>query len=89
MEIEPRFISRRAAAAWAGVSIPTWNLEVKAGKWPMGVPTGAKGGRLRWDLTQLKAMADSRATLGGPIDDYEVARAEAAARRQRNLKTKG
>lgn len=82
----PRYLSRRLAAQWAGVSITTWDQEVAAGKWPKGLPRGKKGGKLTWDLVQLEARANRRIGVGGPIDDYDMVRAEAAARRQRHPK---
>jgi hypothetical protein len=82
--MQPRFLSRKLAAAWAGVSVATWDQEVAAGKWPAGEPRGAKGGKLTWDIKKLEARADGSPGPGGPVDDYEVARAKAAARRQRD-----
>jgi hypothetical protein len=83
----PRFLGRRLAAAWAGVSVATWDQEVRAGKWPAGEARGAKGGKLTWDIKKLEARADGSPAPGGPNNDrYEILRAKAAARRERDAR---
>jgi len=42
----PAMLSRAEAAAYVGVSVETFEAEMVEGKWPEGIPRGAKGGKL-------------------------------------------
>ncbi|HEV2674093.1 MAG TPA: hypothetical protein VGV37_06085 [Aliidongia sp.] len=82
----PRFLGRDMAAAFVGVSPNTFDAEVSKGKWPPGIPRGERGGKLTWDRRALEMIADAELGIAEGADDYEVVRAKAAARRQRDLK---
>jgi predicted DNA-binding transcriptional regulator AlpA len=56
--IEPRYLSRREAAAYLGVSPTTFDEEVSAGLWPPPRRRGAKGTSITWDRRLLDAFAD-------------------------------
>jgi hypothetical protein len=59
----PRYLSREQAAAYDGVSVDTFDYEVRAGLWPAARAGGAKGGLLTWDVALLNAAADREAGL--------------------------
>jgi hypothetical protein len=59
----PRCLGRGQAAAYLGVSIDTFDAEVRAGYWPGPERRGAKGGRLTWDRMLLDAAQDRRSRL--------------------------
>lgn len=67
----PRCLGRMQAAAYLGVSVDTFDAEVKAGYWPGPDRRGAKGGRLTWDRALLDATQDRHSRLkvepGGPV----------------------
>jgi len=56
--LEPRYLDRRQAAAYLGVSTSTFDEEVEAGQWPQPRRRGAKGGRYTWDRKLLDSFAD-------------------------------
>lgn len=58
-----RFLTRRQAAIYVGVSVSTFDHEVRIGLWPHGRRRGAKGGRLTWDRALLDAAADQQSGL--------------------------
>lgn len=60
----PRHLSRDMAAAYVGVSVDTFDDEVRKGIWPKGRPRGPKGGRLTWDREVLDAISDRDAGIG-------------------------
>lgn len=51
------------AAAYLGVSVATFDAEVKAGYWPGPDRRGVKGGRLTWDRAMLDAAQDRHSRL--------------------------
>lgn len=80
----PRFLGREMAATFVGVSPNVFDAEVRDGKWPAGIPRGTRGGKLTWDRRALEMIADAALGVADGVDDYEMVRAQAAARRQRN-----
>lgn len=62
-------VTRRAvpdtqqAAIYVGVSVSTFDHEVRIGIWPRGRRRGVKGGRLTWDRALLDAAADRQGGL--------------------------
>jgi hypothetical protein len=86
----PRFLSRAQAAAYVGVSVDVFDAEVASGKWPPGVPRGAKGGKLTWDRCALDIAADRLSGLGAPAATGASLSPEAAAWEKRlNAKAQG
>lgn len=85
----PRFMGREMAAAFVGVSPNTFDTEVRKGRWPAGLPRGERGGRLTWDRRALEMIADADLGIVEGANDYEVVRAKAAARRERDAQAKG
>ena len=75
----PRFLSRAQAAAYVGVSIEVFDAEVASGRWPQGLPRGAKGGKLTWDRNALDTAADRLSGLGGSVGGGTSLSPEAAA----------
>jgi predicted DNA-binding transcriptional regulator AlpA len=53
-----RFLSIQEAAAYVGVSVSTFKLEVASGMWPQPVRRGAAGRSLTWDVRALDVAAD-------------------------------
>lgn len=64
----PRCLGREEAASYLGVSVSTFDAEVKSGYWPGPDRRGAKGGRVTWDRLLLDATQDrhSRLKTGTP-----------------------
>lgn len=58
-----RFLNRRQAAAYLGVSTSTFDIEVKSGMWPQASRRGGKGTALTWDKRILDRAADRHAGL--------------------------
>ncbi len=56
--LAPRYLSRTEAAAYLGVSVETFDEEVRSGQWPPARRRGAKGSRVTWDRVLLDAFAD-------------------------------
>jgi hypothetical protein len=68
----PRYLSRTQSAAYVGVCPNTFDLEVKAGMWPMPMRRGGKQGRVTWDIKLLDRAADLHSgLLGAPIKEAE------------------
>ncbi len=61
--LAPRCLSRAEAAAYVGVSLETFDAEVRAGYWPKPERRGMKGGRLTWDRMLLDAAQDRHSRL--------------------------
>jgi len=62
----PRCLGREEAASYLGVSVSTFDAEVKSGYWPGPERRGAKGGRLTWDRLLIDAFVDRRSGLQAP-----------------------
>ncbi len=81
-----RFLTREQAAGFLGVSVRTFDDEVRAGMWPPATRRGAKGSALTWDRVLLDRAADrlaglAAATSWGPdMQSAERAALEATAR---------
>jgi len=65
--MEPRYLDRRQAAAYLGVSTTVFDEEVKAGLWPPPHRRGSKGGRHTWDRKLLDRFADQHACGQVPV----------------------
>lgn len=65
--IEPRYLNRREAAAYLGVSPTTFDEEVSAGLWPAPRRRGARGTSVTWDRRLLDAFADRDSYGRDPI----------------------
>lgn len=65
--LEPRYLDRRQAAAYLGVSTSTFDEEVEAGQWPQPRRRGAKGGRYTWDRKLLDSFADRHSYGPDPV----------------------
>jgi len=59
----PRYLSRKLAAEYCGVSESTFDWEVAHGIWPQGERRGRKGGRLTWDKELIDRRGDIRSGL--------------------------
>ncbi len=57
----PRYLTRRQAASYLGVSVDVFDDEVREGLWPAPRRRGAKGGCLTWDRIVLDRVADMAA----------------------------
>lgn len=60
----PRYLTKELAALYLGVSISTFDDEVKLGWWPPARPRGGRGGRLTWDRNLLDLYADQASGIG-------------------------
>lgn len=58
-----RFLSREQAAAYLGVSPPTFDYEVARGVWPKPMRRGPTQRRITWDRVALDAAADRSSGL--------------------------
>jgi len=58
-------LGRPEAAAYLGVSIDTFDYEVRSGMWPSACRRGRAGGRLTWDRLILDRAADLMSGLKG------------------------
>jgi hypothetical protein len=73
----PRMLSREQAAAYVGVSVPTFELEVSQGIWPQPIRRGMDGSkrpRVTWDRVALDRAIDNGDLPEAPAkmeDDYE------------------
>lgn len=79
----PRCLGREEAASYLGVSVSTFDDEVKAGYWPPAKRRGLKGGRLTWDRLLIDAFEDRRSGLhtqqmGSPDSGQVAAMIQAA-----------
>jgi hypothetical protein len=73
----PRGLSGEQAAAYVGVSLPTFLAEVAHGKWPDGERRGPKGTRVVWDRKALDISYDRASRLDlshGPDEQAALAR---------------
>jgi len=72
----PRGLSAEQAAAYVGVSVPTFLEEVKAGKWPAPQPRGHKGTRKTWDRNAIDEAYDRQSELhdAGTTEEAALAR---------------
>ena len=61
--LAPRCLTRAQAATYVGVSVDTFDAEVRPGMWPAGRARGAKGGRQTWDRLLLDAAEDRHSGL--------------------------
>lgn len=79
--ITPRFLNKTQAAAYLGVSLPTFDIEIRNGLWPQPMRRGAKETSLTWDKVMLDAAADRLAGAHHvtPAAENELAAAERAA----------
>jgi prophage regulatory protein len=79
--LTPRYLTRAQAAAYLGVSVDTFNAEVRLGWWPPARPRGLKGILYTWDRKALDAAADLAMGIGGLAPTPQALRdaAEAAA----------
>lgn len=70
----PRGLSAEQAAAYVGVSLPTFLAEVAQGRWPEGERRGPKGTRIVWDRKALDMKYDraSGLDLGDGPDEQEA-----------------
>lgn len=59
----PRGLSVDQAAAYVGVSAPTFLQEVAQGKWPQPATRGAKGSRRIWDRRSIDEAYDRASGL--------------------------
>jgi hypothetical protein len=80
----PRCLTRPQAASYVGVSVDTFDAEVRCGVWPAGSPRGGRGGKLTWDRRLLDLVLDrqsglmsSAVAVPAPIVDAEAAYLEA------------
>ncbi|WP_143456076.1 DNA-binding protein [Novacetimonas hansenii] len=60
----PRYLTKKLAAFYLGVSTSTFDDEVKQGWWPPARPRGGRGGRLTWDRMLLDLYADRASGIG-------------------------
>jgi predicted DNA-binding transcriptional regulator AlpA len=70
----PRGLSAEQAAAYVGVSVPTFLTEVKVGRWPAGQRRGA---RVVWDRRAIDLYFDRLSKF----EDHEDLTEEAALAR--------
>jgi hypothetical protein len=73
----PRGLSAEQAAAYVGVSLPTFLAEVARGKWPDGERRGPRGTRVVWDRRALDVSYDRASGLDfsdGPDEQDALAR---------------
>ena len=59
----PRFLSRETAALYLGVSVDTFDDELRAGLWPPPLRRGPRATKLTWDRLVLDAAADRISNL--------------------------
>jgi hypothetical protein len=72
----PRGLATEQAAAYVGVSPPTFLHEVAQGKWPQSEPRGPKGTRRVWDRRAIDEHYDRVSGLAsmGLIEQEAIAR---------------
>lgn|SRR5574341_182137 len=75
----PRGLTEDLAAAYVGVGVETFRLEVKAGTWPKPRRAGTKGGLNVWDRHAIDAAYDrlSNPSSGGKQEALRRARGDA------------
>lgn len=61
----PRGLSEELAAAYVGVSVPTFLAEIELGIWPRPKLRGLKGGRKIWDRVAIDQCYDKFSGLVG------------------------
>ena len=86
----PRFLSRQQAATYLGVSLTTFDAEMKSGMSPTPLRRGGKATALTWDIRLLDRACDR---IGGiieasaPGDDLAAAEQAALEAAGRGTKT--
>lgn len=64
----PRLLTADEAARYLGVSRNLFDLEVRQGLWPQGLPRGVRGGKMTWDKQALDRRIDElTGAANGPI----------------------
>jgi len=75
----PRWLTEELAAAYVGVSLDIFRMEIGRGIWPKAARRGRKGGRNTWDRDLLDRASDQLSNPARAAKERMLRRAQGKA----------